>query len=135
MTQLQDRIVFADGTGFDLARTEERSIRPYPRGRDWKQMHVVGTVERVKAAFVDGAQYCRQWESQTVVVDPDTGAESSGVELREEDLRAYSVAGEIVDMRDGTVIVYMGKPTELEILQAALAEAQAVNTILTGGEA
>lgn len=34
--------------------------------------------------------------------------------VTEEDLSAYSLAGEIVDYRDGTVSVKMGKPTETE---------------------
>ena len=50
-----------------------------------------------------------------------------------EDLSAWSVAGEIVDLRDGTLLVYMGKPTEKETLQKMLTEAEAVNDILVLG--
>lgn len=42
--------------------------------------------------------------------------------VTEEDMSAYSLAGEIVDYRDGTVSIKMGKPTETETLRAQLAE-------------
>ena len=44
--------------------------------------------------------------------------------VTEEDMSAYSLAGEIVDYRDGTVSIKMGKKTELEIAKAAQAEAE-----------
>lgn len=42
--------------------------------------------------------------------------------VTEEDMSAYSLAGEITDYRDGTVSIKMGKPTEAETLRAQLAE-------------
>lgn len=42
--------------------------------------------------------------------------------VTEEDMSAYSLAGEITDYRDGTVSIKMGKPTEAEILRAQLNE-------------
>ena len=44
--------------------------------------------------------------------------------VTEEDMSAYSLAGEITDHRDGTVSIKMGKKTELEIAKAAQAEAE-----------
>lgn len=44
--------------------------------------------------------------------------------VTEEDMSAYSLAGEITDYRDGTVSIKMGKKTELEIAKAAQAEAE-----------
>lgn len=40
--------------------------------------------------------------------------------VTEEDMSAYSLAGEIVDHRDGTVSVKMGKPTESELSAATV---------------
>lgn len=42
--------------------------------------------------------------------------------VTEEDMSSYSLAGEIVDYRDGTVSIKMGKPTEAETLRSQLAE-------------
>ena len=40
--------------------------------------------------------------------------------VTEEDVSAYSLAGEIVDYRDGTVSIKMGKPTESELSAATV---------------
>ena len=40
--------------------------------------------------------------------------------VTEEDMSAYSLAGEIVDHRDGTVSIKMGKPTEVETAKATV---------------
>lgn len=40
--------------------------------------------------------------------------------VTEEDMSAYSLAGEIVDYRDGTVSIKMGKPTESELSTATV---------------
>ena len=40
--------------------------------------------------------------------------------VTEEDMSAYSLAGEITDYRDGTVSVKMGKPTESELSEATV---------------
>lgn len=50
--------------------------------------------------------------------------------VTEEDMSAYNLAGEIVDYRDGTVSVKMGKPTEAETLRAQLADAEHAAKIL-----
>lgn len=42
--------------------------------------------------------------------------------VTEEDMSAYSLAGQITDYRDGTVSIKMGKPTEAETLRSQLAE-------------
>lgn len=117
---MKNQIIFADGTTFDLAVTAEAPVKPFPKGRQWKQMHVVGTVDEVKAAFVDNAEYRHEWES---LVETEDG--STTTEIVTDDLTAYSIAGDITDMRDGTVYVYMGKPTETELMQAQLDAAEA----------
>ena len=84
-------------------------------------MTVIGDIEAVKRSFVDGAIYRQEWESQVT-----TGDGIQTTETVKDDLSAYSVAGDLVDTRDGNITVYMGKPTELDL-------AKAVNNILIGG--
>ena len=43
--------------------------------------------------------------------------------VNEYDNSEYSISGEITDYRDGTVSIKMGKPTQLEAMQAQLANA------------
>lgn len=50
--------------------------------------------------------------------------------VTEEDMSAYSLAGEITDYRDGTVSIKMGKPTETETLRAQLEDAEHAAKIL-----
>lgn len=128
MTELNDQIVFANGAIFNLAKTAAASVSPYPQGRDWRRFHIVATAAAATAAFIDDAQYQHIWQSETALEDG-----GASVTEETEDLSAWSVAGEIVDLRDGTLLVYMGKPTEKETLQKMLAEAEAVNDILVLG--
>ena len=115
------RIKFADGTVFQQPETPAAPITPLKAGREWRRITVVGTVEAVKAAFVDGAQYAQVWDSVRVDVAED-GTETAVTEEQTYDLSGFSVAGEVVDHRDGTCTVLMGKPTELELAQAEAAE-------------
>ena len=115
------RIKFADGTVFQQPETPAAPITPLKAGREWRRITVVGTVEAVKAAFVDGAQYVQAWDSVRVDVAED-GTETAVTEEQTHDLSGFSVAGEVVDHRDGTCTVLMGKPTELELAQAEAAE-------------
>lgn len=104
------RIIFSDGTVFPQPETPSAVVSPLKSaGREWMRITVVGTVEAVKAAFTDGAQYAQVWDS--------VAAETGETETLTRDLSAYSVAGEVVDHRDGTVTVLMGKPTEIEAAQ------------------
>ena len=122
---MAEHIVFADGTSFACPEQAAAPVMGWPKEREWKTISVLATAEEVRAVFVDGAAYVREWESQT--------GENEGQPIYEtmsEDLSAYSVAGDIVDHRDGTVTVFMGKPTELEILRELL---QTANQVI-GGE-
>lgn len=119
---MSERIVFADGTSFPCPEQPQAPVHPYPdRKREWRRITVIGEMGAVKAAFVDGAVYRQEWDSQVTAEDG-----SQTTETVTEDLSAYSVAGDLVDARDGSITAYMGKPTELEL-------AQAVNNILIGG--
>lgn len=106
------KIIFENGTAFEQPEQAKAVISPLRSGRDWRIISVIGTVDAVKAAFTNGAVYRQEWES--------TDAEGN-TETFTHDLSDWSVAGEVVDHRDGTVSVLMGKPTEIEILQARLA--------------
>lgn len=105
------RIVFSTGVSFTCPERAEAAVHPFPVGREWRRICVTATHEEAAASFVDGAVYSHEWDS-----NGDTMIE---------DLSAFSVAGEIVDTRDGNVLVYMGKPTELDLTNADLAEAEA----------
>lgn len=55
------------------------------------------------------------------VYDPDTGEQTGEtVDEQEYDNSDYSLSGAITDMRDGTVVIKMGKPTEMESILAEL---------------
>lgn len=125
------RIKFADGTVFQQPETPAAPITPLKAGREWRRITVIGTVEAVKAAFVDGAQYVQAWDSVVTEVDEE-GNEVETIVEESRDLSEFSIAGEIIDHRDGTVCVLMGKPTEIELLKAELADADAALAVLYG---
>ena len=115
------KIIFTDGTTFPQPEQAQAVVSPLMSGREWRQIAVCGTAEAVKSAFQDGAQYHQAWDSLETVTDPDTGETSTQTVEYTRDLSEWSIAGEVVDHRDGTCTVLMGKPTELELLQAQLA--------------
>ena len=68
--------------------------------------------------FVDGLAW-------SILMDVEQEQEDGSiVTVQEEyDNSEYSMAGSITDNRDGTISVKMGKPTQLEAMQAQLANA------------
>lgn len=101
---------------FICPETARRAVRTvYGGGRHWADITVYGTVEEIKNAFADNVSYYRSWDTES----------DGGISTMQEDLSAYSVAGDVVDHRDGTITVFMGKPTELELTNAELEEAEA----------
>ena len=115
------RIRFSSGVEFPQPEQATPPISPLPSGRAWRRIDIVGTVDEVKAAFIDGAQYAQVWDSVVTEVDEE-GNEVETIVEESRDLSEWSVAGEIVDRRDGTVCVLMGKPTEIEAMAAREAE-------------
>lgn len=115
---MADKIIFAHGAIFDCPEQPDAPVMPWPKDRDWRKVCVIGTPEEVKAAFVDGAEWGRQYASGLY----DENGTLIETETITEDLSAYSIAGEIVDHRNGLVTVFMGRPTEVEILQAVVDE-------------
>lgn len=132
---MKNQIIFTGGTVFDLAQTAKSPIhRHQANGREWRSLHIVGDYADIAAAFVDNAEYRQEWESQsdTGEVDAEGNPIYEAIETQQQDLSAYSIAGEIVDHRDGTITVYMGKPTEMELMQAAFDDLML--EVLGGGE-
>ena len=115
------RIVFEDGATFEQPEQAKAVISPLKTGRDWRQITVIGTVDAVKTAFIDNASYYQAWDSIETVIDPETEETTTQTVEHTRNLSDWSVAGEVVDHRDGTCTVLMGKPTETELLQAQIA--------------
>ena len=112
---MAQRIVFTDGTTFACPDTPGAPTQRAPtRERDWRQITVIGVYATIAAAFIDDVSYQREWDSETIT-DGETTTETVV-----EDMSAYCIAGQLVDLRDGTFAVYMGKKTEAEKLQEAL---------------
>ena len=86
--------------------------------RDSKAITLEMTHADAAALFVDGLAW-------SIVMDVDQDQEDgSVVTVQEEyDNSDYSIAGDITDHRDGTLSVKMGRPTQLEMMQAQLANA------------
>lgn len=113
-----ERIVFSDGTTMNCPAHAQAPILIYPdRDREWKRITVTCSMALAKEKFVAGAEYIHEWES--------LGADGQA-ETLQEDLSSFSVAGDLVDTRDGNISVFMGKPTALELTQAALDEVLAL---------
>ena len=128
------KIRFASGLEFQQPEQATPPISPLPSGRTWRRIDVIGTVDEAKAAFVNNAIYCQVWDSVVITVNEETGETVETVTEESRDLSEWSVAGEIIDRRDGTICVLMGKPTEMELLQAELADADAALAVLYGEE-
>lgn len=78
------------------------------------------TYEEAATTFVNGAKWSIIQEFDSYV---DENGKTVTPEPVEYDNSEFCVAGSITDRRDGTVTVKMGKPTEVEALQAQLANA------------
>lgn len=107
-------ITQADGTErtFECPASPAAPVAPFMQGREWKRVTVTGTAEEALEAFTDGITWRQEWDSAVIGED---GTETTEVQVR--DLSDFCVAGDVVDHRDGTVSVYMGRRTKTEILQ------------------
>lgn len=118
-----NKIVFSDGATYSsVAAPYELDAPIFSRvlwlageRRDTLRITVAAAYADIAAAFVPGAV----WAIRQYDITPE------GVELEtytDYDKSDYTVCGDIVDHRDGRVTVYMGKPTETELLREALNE-------------
>ena len=86
--------------------------------RESKTITLGMTHEVAETLFVDGAAW-------SIIDEVERRQEDGSIILVQEeyDNSEYSIAGSITDNRDGTLAVKMGKPTQLEAMQAQLANA------------
>jgi len=84
--------------------------------REVLRLTLLGTYADVAAVFVDNAQFGREVDEP--ILD-DNGQPTDITQTVHYDLSEYSKAGDIIDHRDGRITVYMGKPTEKELLEQA----------------
>lgn len=84
-------------------------------GRESKAITLTMTAAVALTTFVDDAAWSILLETQQAVLGEDgTPTGSTETVTTEYDNSAYSIAGDVIDHRDGTVTVKMGKPTDLE---------------------
>lgn len=101
--------------------------------RDTKAIRLAMTHEQASALFVDGLAWSLVQRDTFPVFDEDGNpTDETKEETQVFDNSDYCVAGTITDNRDGTVTCMMGRQTELEIAQAALADAETAAKILLG---
>ena len=98
------------------------------KDRNWDMresvaVHLTMPYAQAAALLPNGTPWSNVFREQKDVLD-ENGMLTGQTEevVTEEDMSAYSLAGEITDYRDGTVSIKMGKPTEAETLRAQLAE-------------
>lgn len=98
--------------------------------KDWdnrasKAIKVEMSYSDALTMFVDGAQWFIEEETEKVVETVDENSEvihETVVDVISHDNSDYSLAGDIIDHRDGTVTVKMGKPTEIEVAMNTIDE-------------
>lgn len=91
--------------------------------RETQTVHLTMPYAQAAALLPSGAPWSNVFRETKDKLDNDGNPTGQTKEVvTEEDMSAYSLAGEITDYRDGTVSIKMGKPTEAETLRAQLAE-------------
>lgn len=83
--------------------------------RETQTVHLTMPYAQAAALLTTGTPWFNVTREMQDVLD-ENGMPTGQTEevVTEEDMSAYSLAGEIVDHRDGTVSIKMGKPTEAE---------------------
>ena len=90
------------------------------KDRNWDMresvaVHLTMPYAQAAALLTTGTPWSNVFRETRDVLDNDGNSTGQTEEVvTEEDMSAYSLAGEITDYRDGTVSVKMGKPTEAE---------------------
>ena len=91
--------------------------------RETQTVRLTMPYAQAAALLTSGVKWSNVFREQKDVLDENGELAGQTEEVvTEEDMSAYSLAGEITDYRDGTVSIKMGKPTETETLRAQLAE-------------
>lgn len=83
--------------------------------RETQTVHLTMTYAQAAALLPDNTLWFNVFREQKDKLDNDGNPTGQTEEVvTEEDMSAYSLAGDITDHRDGTVSIKMGKPTEAE---------------------
>lgn len=109
------QIKFADGTVYDCV-AQPVSAKKTIRGglREVLEIRLSETYQNIRSCFVDNASFCILAYEELTNVSGLPSREYGYVEYPKE---GYVVAGDIIDYRDGTMCVIMGKKTQLELLE------------------
>lgn len=96
------------------------------KDRNWDMresvaVHLTMPYAQAAALLPSGTPWVNVFREQKDVLD-ENGMLTGQTEevVTEEDMSAYSLAGQITDYRDGTVSIKMGKPTESELSAATI---------------
>lgn len=104
--------VRVNGKDYD-ARVDGTNIDFQWDNRSSKTITMTGTYEQAKELFADGAEWSIVEKYTETTTDYQMNTTTTEKERVWENYD-YSLSGEIVDHRDGTVSIKMGKMTELE---------------------
>lgn len=89
--------------------------------RETQTVHLTMPYAQAAALLPDNTPWSNVFRETKDKLDNDSNPTGQTEEVvTEEDMSAYSLAGEIVDHRDGTVSIKMGKPTESELSEATV---------------
>ena len=89
--------------------------------RETQTVHLTMPYAQAAALLPDNTPWSNVFRETKDKLDNDGNPTGQTEEVvTEEDMSAYSLAGEIVDHRDGTVSIKMGKPTEAETAVGAV---------------
>lgn len=89
--------------------------------RETQTVHLTMPYAQAAALLPDNTPWSNVFRETKDKLDNDGNPTGQTEEVvTEEDMSAYSLAGEIVDHRDGTVSIKMGKPTESELSTATV---------------
>lgn len=108
----------------------ENNDRSWDR-RDTKTLRLTMTAAEVAALLPDNTPWSIVQRDMVDVLDENDMPTGETKEVVNEwDNSDYSLSGVITDHRDGTVSIKIGKPTEVEMLRAQLADAEMAAKIL-----
>lgn len=89
--------------------------------RETQTVHLTMPYAQAAALLPDNTPWSNVFRETKDKLDNDGNPTGQTEEVvTEEDMSAYSLAGEIVDHRDGTVSIKMGRPTESELSEATV---------------
>lgn len=89
--------------------------------RETQTVHLTMPYAQAAALLLSGTPWSNVFRETKDVLDADRNPTGETEEVAtEEDMSAYSIAGDITDHRDGTVSIKMGKPTESELSAATV---------------